>query len=237
MTAEELDEKANGIIEAYKGFKILKDGSKKDKVFFILILLLFFIISGALFITNVFIDNFIAWVISLICWVCIVISAYAFQQYILKRETKVYIKGAKKEINFLNYFEEKIEAYGIKRDSYRLFIDYFTNELNLKKIYKKNEVVTYVTTIICPILTSFAIKNKEFKIKFRANWTWQDLKNGFTYESLKVKSNNINYDLIEQYDKEIDRISEIENPMGSKNIYYNNEIDNFYEVIHYSLKI
>lgn len=163
MTAEELDEKANGIIEAYKGFKILKDGSKKDKVFFILILLLFFIISGALFITNVFIDNFIAWVISLICWVCIVISAYAFQQYILKRETKVYIKGAKKEINFLNYFEEKIEAYGIKRDSYRLFIDYFTNELNLKKIYKKNEVVTYVTTIICPILTSFAIKNKEFK--------------------------------------------------------------------------
>ena len=55
--------------------------------------------------------------------------------------------------------------------------------------------------------------------------------------NLKVKSNNINYDLIEQYDKEIDRISEIENPMGSKNIYYNNEIDNFYEVIHYSLKI
>ena len=54
--------------------------------------------------------------------------------------------------------------------------------------------------------------------------------------NLKVKSNNINYDLIEQYDKEIDRISEI-NPMGSKNIYYNNEIDNFYEVIHYSLKI
>ena len=69
MTAEELDEKAIGIIEAYKGFKILADGSKKDKVFFILILLLFFIISSALFITNVFIDNFIVWVISLICWV------------------------------------------------------------------------------------------------------------------------------------------------------------------------
>ncbi len=163
MTAEELDEKAKDIINAYKGFKILKNGSKKDKVIFILIRVLFFIFSTAFFVTNVFLDNFIAWAICLICWVCIVIFEYSFQQYILKRETKVYIRGAKKETNFLNYFEEKIESCGIKRSNYNLYINYFTNELNLIKLYKTNEVSTYVTTIICPILISLVIKNQEFE--------------------------------------------------------------------------
>lgn len=163
MTAEKLEKKVNEIIRAYKGFNIFKDGSRSDKLFLVLLFVLFIACSGILFVTNVFISNFKAWIVSLIWWIAIVIFSYAFQQYVLKRETKIYIKAERKEINFLHYFEEKIDACGIKRDNYKLFIDYFTNELNFKKAYKTNELATYVTTIICPILIIFFTKNKEFE--------------------------------------------------------------------------
>lgn len=115
MTAEKLEKKVNEIIRAYKGFNIFKDGSRSDKLFLVLLFVLFIACSGILFVTNVFISNFQAWIVSLICWIAIVIFSYAFQQYVLKRETKIYIKAERKEINFLHYFEEKIDACGIKK--------------------------------------------------------------------------------------------------------------------------
>ena len=114
-----------------------------------------------MFIFNVFVKNIVFWILSLIIWIGVLIAIYSFQQYILKRETKVYIKGATKESNSLNYFEQKLETHGINRDKYDLYIEYFTNKLNFKRIHNSNELALYITTIVCPILINFFSKDRE----------------------------------------------------------------------------
>ena len=161
MTIDVLEKNACNIIEAYKGFNLLKEGSKRDILFFVGIILLYVITSVAVFISNVFEKNFIFWIVSLISWIGVSIVIYSFQQYILNRETKVYIKGATKASNFLNYFEQKLETHGINRDKYDLYIEYFTNKLNFKRMHKSNELALYITTIVCPILINVFSKDRE----------------------------------------------------------------------------
>ena len=43
MTAEKLEKKVNEIIRAYKGFNIFKDGSRIDKLFLVLLFVLFIV--------------------------------------------------------------------------------------------------------------------------------------------------------------------------------------------------
>lgn len=161
MTIDVLEKNACNIIEAYKGFNLLKEGSKRDILFFIGLIILYVITSAVMFIFNVFVKNIVFWILSLIIWIGVLIAIYSFQQYILKRETKVYIKGATKESNFLNYFEQKLETHGINRDKYDLYIEYFTNKLNFKRIHNSNELALYITTIVCPILINFFSKDRE----------------------------------------------------------------------------
>ena len=161
MTIDVLEKNACNIIEAYKGFNLSKDGSTRDILFFIGLIILYVITSVAVFISNVFEKNFIFWIVSLISWIGVSIVIYSFQQYILKRETKVYIKGATKASNFLNYFEQKLETHGINRDKYDLYIEYFTNKLNFKRMHKSNELALYITTIVCPILINVFSKDRE----------------------------------------------------------------------------
>lgn len=161
MIIDVLEKNACKIIEAYKGFNLLKEGSKRDILFFVGLILLYVITSVAVFISNVFEKNFIFWIVSLISWIGVSIVIYSFQQYILKRETKVYIKGATKASNFLNYFEQKLETHGINRDKYDLYIEYFTNKLNFKRMHKSNELALYITTIVCPILINVFSKDRE----------------------------------------------------------------------------
>lgn len=161
MTIEELEKKACKIVDAYKGFCTFKEGSIFDKLLFIVLIILYIGASIALFVFNTVVENFVYWIISLIIWICVVIAVYRSQQYILKRETKVYIKEATKESNFFNYFEQKLETHGINRNKYNLYIDYFTNQLNIKRIYKSNELSLYITTIVCPILINVFSKNRE----------------------------------------------------------------------------
>ena len=161
MTIDVLEKNACNIIEAYKGFNLLKEGSTRDILFFIGLIILYVITSAAMFIFNVFVKNIVFWILSLIIWIGVLIAIYSFQQYILKRETKVYIKGATKESNFLNYFEQKLETHGINRDKYDLYIEYFTNKLNFKRIHNSNELALYITTIVCPILINFFSKDRE----------------------------------------------------------------------------
>ena len=161
MTIDVLEKNACNIIEAYKGFNLLKEGSTRDILFFIGLIILYVITSVAVFISNVFEKNFIFWIVSLISWIGVSIVIYSFQQYILKRETKVYIKGATKASNFLNYFEQKLETHGINRDKYDLYIEYFTNKLNFKRMHKSNELALYITTIVCPILINVFSKDRE----------------------------------------------------------------------------
>ncbi|MEE1211279.1 MAG: hypothetical protein UHO11_02175 [Treponema sp.] len=163
MTIDELEKKACKIVDAYKGFCIFKEGSIFDKLLFIVLIILYIGASIALFVFNTVVENFLYWIISLIIWICVVIAVYRSQQYILKRETKVYIKGATKESNFFNYFEQKLETHGINRDKYNLYIDYFTNKLNFKRIHNSNELALYITTILCPILINYFTKYKEFE--------------------------------------------------------------------------
>lgn len=161
MTIYALEKNACNIIEAYQGFNLLKEGSKKDKIFFFGLIISYVIATAAVFIFNIFVKNFIFWIVSLISWIGVLIAIYSFQQHILKRETKVYIKGATKESNFLNYFEQKLETHGINRDKYNLYIDYFTNQLNFKRMYKINALALYITIIVCPIMISFFTKGRE----------------------------------------------------------------------------
>ena len=161
MTIDVLEKNACNIIEAYKGFNLLKEDSTRDILFFIGLIILYDITSAAMFIFNVFVKNIVFWILSLIIWIGVLIAIYSFQQYILKRETKVYIKGATKESNFLNYFEQKLETHGINRDKYDLYIEYFTNKLNFKRIHNSNELALYITTIVCPILINFFSKDRE----------------------------------------------------------------------------
>ena len=161
MTIDVLEKNACNIIEAYKGFNLLKEGSTRDILFFIGLIILYVITSAVMFIFNVFVKNIVFWILSLIIWIGVLIAIYSFQQYILKRETKVYIKGATKESNFLNYFEQKLETHGINRDKYDLYIEYFTNKLNFKRIHNSNELALYITTIVCPILINFFSKDRE----------------------------------------------------------------------------
>ena len=161
MTIDVLEKNACNIIEAYKGFNLLKEGSTRDILFFIGLIILYVIMSAVMFIFNVFVKNIVFWILSLIIWIGVLIAIYSFQQYILKRETKVYIKGATKESNFLNYFEQKLETHGINRDKYDLYTEYFTNKLNFKRIHNSNELALYITTIVCPILINFFSKDRE----------------------------------------------------------------------------
>lgn len=161
MTIDVLAKNACNIIEAYKGFNLLKEGSTRDILFFIGLIILYVITSAVMFIFSVFVKNIVFWILSLIIWIGVLIAIYSFQQYILKRETKVYIKGATKESNFLNYFEQKLETHGINRDKYDLYIEYFTNKLNFKRIHNSNELALYITTIVCPILINFFSKDRE----------------------------------------------------------------------------
>ena len=146
MTIDVLEKNACNIIEAYKGFNLLKEGSTRDILFFIGLIILYVITSAAMF---------------SIIWIGVLIAIYSFQQHILKRETKVYIKGATKESNFLNYFEQKLETHDINRDKYDLYIEYFTNILNFKRIHNSNELALYITTIVCPILINSFSKDRE----------------------------------------------------------------------------
>lgn len=161
MTIDVLEKNACNIIEAYKGFNLLKEGSTRDILFFIGLIILYVITSAVMFIFSVFVKNIVFWILSLIIWIGVLIAIYSFQQYILKRETKVYIKGATKESNSLNYFEQKLETHGINRDKYDLYIEYFTNKLNFKRIHNSNELALYITTIVCPILINFFSKDRE----------------------------------------------------------------------------
>lgn len=133
--------------------------------FFSFVLQFFFIIAAiALFVISVFFDgNLAPWSISFIIYIAFVTLFCLYQKYILKRETKVYIKGANKQENFLNYFEQELEKLGIHRSDYNIYINYFNNKLEFEQTYKTNEVSIYLTTILCPIFINFLTDNDKIK--------------------------------------------------------------------------
>lgn len=159
MNSDDFFAKTEIIIDAYKGFKIFKNGSKCDKIKLIVILILFAVSSVTLAVTN----NFILWCVCFALWIASVIAAYAYQRHILKRETKVYVKRAPEKLNFLHFFEQKLSKHGINRKDYALYIDFFQNALNFDKVLQTNELGTYLSIIVCPILLSFVTKKKEFE--------------------------------------------------------------------------
>lgn len=165
MNLSKLEKKAEEIVKAYKGFRILKNGSVKDKFLFICFIVFFIIAAIALFVINVFFDgNLALWSISFTIYIAVVILFCLYQQYILKRETKVYIKGANKQENLLNYFEQELEKLGIHRSDYNIYINYFNNKLEFRQTYKTNEVSIYLTTILCPIFINFLTDNDKTKM-------------------------------------------------------------------------
>lgn len=165
MNLSKLEKKAEEIVKAYKGFRILKNGSVNDKFFFICFIVFFIIAAIALFVISVFFDgNLVLWLISFTIYIAFVILFCLYQKYILKRETKVYIKGANKQENFLNYFEQELEKLGIHRSDYNIYINYFNNKLEFEQTYKTNEVSIYLTTILCPIFINFLTDNGKTKM-------------------------------------------------------------------------
>ena len=54
MIIDVLEKNVCKIIEAYKGFNLFKEGSKRDILFFVGLILLYVITSVAVFISNVF---------------------------------------------------------------------------------------------------------------------------------------------------------------------------------------
>lgn len=107
--------------------------------------------------------NLVLWSISFIIYIVAVTLFCLYQKYILKRETKVYIKGANKQENFLNYFEQELEKLGIHRSDYNIYINYFNNKLEFEQPYKTNEVSIYLITILCPIFINFLTDNDKIK--------------------------------------------------------------------------
>lgn len=59
MTIDVLEKNACNIIEAYKGFNLLKEDSTRDILFFIGLIILYDITSAAMFIFNVFVKNIV----------------------------------------------------------------------------------------------------------------------------------------------------------------------------------
>lgn len=165
MNLSKLEKKAEEIVKTYKGFRILKNGSVNDKFLFICFTFFFIIAAIAIFVINVFFnDNLALWLISFTIYIAVVILFCLYQQYILKRETKVYIKGANKQENFLNYFEQELEKLGIHRSDYNIYINYFNNKLEFEQTYKTNEVSIYLTTILYPIFINFLTDNDKIKM-------------------------------------------------------------------------
>lgn len=144
--------KTKDVVKAYKGFSIMKDGSKSDKVLFCLLIAFYIIVSGLLLYSNLFVKNYVLPVLSLILWIISVIISYSFQQHIYRRETKLYSKHSTTKTNFLYQFEQQLNNFGIERKDYTLYENYFAMELNFKNTFRNNEIAVYLSTIVCPIL-------------------------------------------------------------------------------------
>lgn len=116
--------KIKDVMKAYRGFSIIKNGSKYDKN-----LLGLLIVSGLLFYSNLVVKNYVLSIVSLILWIVSIIVTYSFQQHIYKRETKLYSRYSSNEINFLHQFEQRLNNFGIERKDYKLYEKYFMIEL------------------------------------------------------------------------------------------------------------
>lgn len=152
MYTEDFIKKTNNIIKAYKGYNIMKNGSKSDK-FFAFLLFTFYIIASLLLVYSNYMQKDLPFIIlSVFFWILAFVSLYIFHQNIYKRETKVYSRRSSKEINFLHYFEQEINNAGIEQKDYILYIDFFSNKADFENVFRNNEFVIYLSVIICPIL-------------------------------------------------------------------------------------
>ena len=141
----------------------MKNGSKCDKIFFCFLIAFYIIASGLLFYSNLMVKNLVCYIGSIIIWILFFMATYSFQQSIYKSETKIYSKHSTHEINFLDRFEQNLEDFGIMRKDYNLYIDYFAIKLNLENAFRTNEIVLYLSTIVCPILINAIPDERKFE--------------------------------------------------------------------------
>lgn len=163
MYTDDFLSKTQEIIKAYKNFSIFKSGSAIDKFFLCLFVFVYIVASGLLFWANVFSKNFVLFIVSLILLIVSFVATYFFQQHIWKREIKVYSKHSTIEINFLHYFEQKLNDSNILRKNYNLYIDFFTSKLDFENVFKTNELAIYLSAIVCPILINVIPDDKRIE--------------------------------------------------------------------------
>ncbi len=128
MNTSDFYEMIKKVEKSYNGFNILKSGSFLDKFIFSTSIALYIVTSVFMFWGNIFSENFIMKLSSLLTFLIVFIFSFTFNRKLQRRENFFYQKGQSREEEFLNQFIQNLSKNYIKESVYNKIIEYYNKK-------------------------------------------------------------------------------------------------------------
>lgn len=160
MNTSDFYEMIKKVEESYKGFNILKSGSFLDKFIFSTSIALYIVTSVFMFWGNIFSENFIIKLCSLLTFLIVFIFSFTFNRKLQRRENFFCQKGQSREEEFLNRFIQNLSKNYIKESFYNKIIEYYNKKIKKDHSYNDKSTVNYFICFLIPVIISFCERNE-----------------------------------------------------------------------------
>lgn len=160
MNTSDFYEMIKKVEKSYKGFNVFKSGSLSDKLIFSVCVLLYIVASVILFWGNIFSENFIIKLSSLLIFLIVFIFSFTFNRKLQRRENFFYQKGQSREEEFLNQFIQNLSKNYIKESVYNKIIEYYNKKIKKNQSYSDKYTVNYFICFLIPVIISFCEKEE-----------------------------------------------------------------------------
>lgn len=160
MNTSDFYEMIKKVEKSYNGFNILKSGSFLDKFIFSTSIALYIITSVFMFWGNIFSENFIIKLCSLLTFLIVFIFSFTFNRKLQRRENFFYQKGQSGEEEFLNQFIQNLSKNYIKESVYNKIIEYYNKKIKKNQSYSDKYTINYFICFLIPVIISFCEKEE-----------------------------------------------------------------------------
>ena len=148
--------------EAYKPFKIMKNGSKSDKIINIILWVLYFATSSYFFCSNVINNKSAHLVVSWIAFGFSFILLFLYTTNIQQRESIVYSHKNSSDVKQIENFVSNLNKRKISPELFEIIITFYKEKLSKFTNEKTNEVIIYLTYFILPVIINVITSNQCF---------------------------------------------------------------------------
>lgn len=148
--------------EAYKPFKIMKNGSKSDKIINIILWGLYFATSVYFFCSNVINNKSAHLVVSWIAFGFSFILLFLYTTNIQQRESIVYSHKNLSDVKQIEKFVSNLNKRKISPELFEIIITFYKEKLSKFTNEKTNELIIYLTYFFLPVIINVITSNQNF---------------------------------------------------------------------------